>query len=191
MNDIQKAAQVLRDGGIVIFPTDTAFGIGCRMDDPEAVKRLFALRKRDTSKATPVLASDVDMFKPFIKPLDQDVIDSLVTPHWPGGLTIVVPCHTDNIPELVRNGETLGIRVPDHDGIRAIIKEVGVPIIGSSANFAGNPTPFKQEDLDPELLKLVDYVVPGQTHAKSASTVISVIEKPWKILRQGAVQLKI
>jgi L-threonylcarbamoyladenylate synthase len=70
-----------------------------------------------------------------------------------------------------------------------MIDTVGVPIIGSSANFAGQPTPYHFEDLDPELVQLVDYVVQGETFTKEASTVIDVTQKPWKILRQGAVRI--
>ncbi len=189
MDAVKKAAQILKDGGIVIFPTDTAFGIGCRMDDEDAVKRLFALRRRPVTQATPVLASSLQMIEPYLKPIDDDVIQKLVKPFWPGGLTIVLPCLTQKIPQLVRSGDTLGVRVPNHLTTLQIIDAVGVPIIGSSANFPGSPTPYTFEDLDPELVQLVDYVVPGETFTKEASTVISVVEKPWKILRQGAVKV--
>lgn len=190
MDDVQKAAQIIKDGGIVIFPTDTAFGIGCRIDNEDSVKRLFALRKRPENKATPVLASSLQMLEPYIQPVDTDVIENLIKPFWPGGLTIVLKCLEDKVPKLVRNGDTLGVRVPNHLTTLGIIDAVGVPIIGTSANFMGEPTPYHFEDLDPELVQLVDYVVSGETFTKEASTVIDVTQKPWKILRQGAVQVE-
>ncbi len=191
MDHIQKAVQILKDGGVVIFPTDTAFGIGCRIDNEESVERLFALRRRPEDKATPVLAASLEMLEPFTQPVSQDVIDKLIAPHWPGGLTIVLPCKSEKIPALVRKGDTLGVRVPNHLTTLEIINGVGVPIIGSSANFPKHQTPYTFEALDPELVRLVDYVVPGETFTKEASTVISVVETPWKILRQGAVQVKV
>ncbi len=187
MDHVQKAVRIIKDGGVVIFPTDTAFGIGCRIDNEESVKRLFALRRRPEDKATPVLAASLEMLEPYIEPVSPDVITKLISPHWPGGLTIVLRCKTDKIPSLVRKDNTLGVRVPNHLTTLEIINGVGVPILGSSANFPGEKTPYAFEDLDPELVKLVDYVVPGETFTKEASTVISVVDDPWKILRQGAV----
>jgi L-threonylcarbamoyladenylate synthase len=189
MDDVQKAAKIIKEGGIVIFPTDTAFGIGCRMDDEEIVKRLFALRKRPITQAPPVLASSLQMLEPYIKPINDEVIEKLIRPYWPGGLTVVLHCETDRVPFIVRSGNTLGVRVPNHLTTLDIINAVGVPIIGTSANFPGNPTPYHFDDLDPELVQLVDYVVHGETFTKEASTVIDVTQSPWKILRQGAVHI--
>jgi L-threonylcarbamoyladenylate synthase len=192
MDTIARAVHVLKSGGIAIFPTDTAFGIGCRIDDEAAVKRLFRIRKRAENKAVPVLISSVSMAETFLKPIPADVIDQLIKPYWPGGLTIVLPCDAEKVSSLVRGGtDTMGVRVPDHLLTVEIINGVGVPIIGTSANFSGKATPYSVEDLDPELTKLVDVVVPGECHGKQASTVIDCTKKPWKILRQGAVELKV
>jgi L-threonylcarbamoyladenylate synthase len=188
MNDIQQAIKIVKQGGIVIFPTDTAFGIGCRMDDEEAVKRLFSIRKRPETQATSVLISDLKMAEPYLEQVSNEVIEQLMKPHWPGGLTIVLPCKVEEVSNLIRGGsKTLGVRVPDHLTTLELINGVGVPILGPSANFSGGKTPYSFEELDPELKKLVDYVVPGECHSKLASTVIDCTVEPWKILRQGAV----
>jgi L-threonylcarbamoyladenylate synthase len=192
MDDVKKAVRFLKNGGIVIFPTDTAFGIGCRIDDEAAVRRLFNIRKRPETKAVPVLVSSLHMAQKYLHPIPQDVIDKLIKPYWPGALTIVLECKKDKIPIFVRGGGTsLGVRVPDHLTTLALLNGVGVPIIGTSANFAGEKTPYTFEDLDPELVKLVDFVVPGVCHAKQASTVVDCTQKPWKVLRQGAIELRI
>lgn len=189
MNDVEKAAKIIKEGGIVIFPTDTAFGIGCRMDDEYTVKRLFTLRRRPLTQAPPVLASNLQMLEPYIKPINDEVIEKLIKPFWPGGLTVVLHCREEKVPSIVRSGNTLGVRVPNHLTTLDIINAVGVPIIGTSANFPGKATPYHFADLDPELIQLVDYVVPGETFTKEASTVIDVTQSPWKILRQGAVHI--
>lgn len=192
MDHTQKAITILQQGGIVIYPTDTAFGIGCRIDDEAAVKRLFTIRRRPETQATPVLISSLEMAKDFLQPVPQEVIEKLIEPYWPGGLTVILRCKTDKVPALVRGGKEMhGVRIPNHKTTLEIIKGVGVPILGPSANFHGEPTPFRFEDLDPELIKLVDYVVPGECHQKEASTVIDTTVSPWKIIRQGAVMVEV
>lgn len=187
---IKKAVEVLKGGGIVIFPTDTAFGIGCLIDNEKAVKRLFKIRKRPETQATPVLVDTVKMAQNYLKPIPQEVIDQLVEPYWPGALTIVLESRTDKVPELVRGStSTLGVRIPSHPIARSIIRNVGAPILGPSANFHGEKTPYSFEDLDPELVKLVDYVVPGECTVKQASTVIDCSTKTWKVLREGAIKI--
>lgn len=186
--EIRKAIGVLKEGGIVVFPTDTAFGIGCRADDEKAVERLFKIRKRPESQATPVLVDTVKMAQDLLLPISQEVIDKLIELYWPGALTIVLRCKVDKVPSLVRGGSsTLGVRIPNHAILRAIIQGVGVGILGPSANFHGAKTPYKYEDLDQDLIKLVDYVVPGECSVCQASTVIDCAKKPWRVIRQGAI----
>ena len=190
--DIQQAIKVLKNGGIVIFPTDTAFGIGCRIDDEEAVRRLFKIRKRPTNQATPVLVESLGMAQEYVKAISQAVIDKLIKPYWPGALTIVLPCKIEKIPEPVRGrGKTLGVRMPNHQIALALVKGVGVPILGPSANLHGKKTPYRFEDLAQKLVKLVDYVVAGECTLEQQSTIIDCSEKPWRIIRQGAIVLKL
>lgn len=191
-NDIDQAIKVIKQGGIVIFPTDTAFGIGCRMDDEDAVKRLFILRRRPETQAAPVLVSSLKMAEEYLKKVPDDIIEKLIKLFWPGALTIVLQCKTEKVPDFVRGGtESIGIRVPNHLTTLELINGVGVPILGPSANFHSKKTPYSFEDLDPDLKKLVDFVVPGECHTKLASTVIDCSVKPWKILRQGAVAIEL
>lgn len=189
MESIKNAISVLKNGGIVIFPTDTAYGIGCRIDDEKAIKRLFALRRRPETQATPVLVDSIEMAeKYFISPL-PDNVRHLMGKYWPGGLTVVYPCKTKLVPGLVRGGtENLGIRMPNHKTALSMIKKLGVPVLGPSANFHSKPTPYAFKELDPELLKLVDYVIEGVCKKKLASTVIDCSVTPWKVLREGAVK---
>lgn len=190
MDNVEKAIAILQKGGIVIFPTDTAFGIGSRIDDEDSVKRLFTIRKRAETKAVPVLVSSLQMAREYVQ-IPNEVIEKLIKPYWPGALTVVLKSRTDKIASLVRGGgDTLGVRVPNHVTTLALINGVGVPIVGTSANFAGEKTPHSFEDLNKELVKLVDFVLPGECHTKEASTVIDCTVNPWKILRQGAVEVR-
>jgi L-threonylcarbamoyladenylate synthase len=179
----------MKHSDIIIFPTDTAFGIGCRIDNHAAVDRLFTIRRRPIEQAMPILVSSIEMALTYY--LDpSNVVRRLMKTYWPGALTIVAPCKENLIYSPIRGGgKTIGLRMPNHPAILKIIEEVGVPILGPSANFHGDPTPYSLSDLNPELLKLVDRVIPGECSVKQASTVVDCSVEPYKILRQGAIKL--
>ncbi|HVZ67112.1 MAG TPA: L-threonylcarbamoyladenylate synthase [Patescibacteria group bacterium] len=185
---INKSIKVVKNGGIIIFPTDTAFGIGCRVDSPSSISRLFKLRRRPKEKAVPILVSSIKMAEKYaeITPTARKLMEK----YWPGGLTIVVKCREEKVPELARGGgKTIGLRMPKHETTLAIIRSVNNPLIGCSANFAGESTPYKMSDLNLDLISKVDLVVRGRTSAKIASTVVDTTGKDIKVLRSGAVKI--
>ena len=187
--NILKAIEIFNKGGIVIFPTDTAFGIGCRIDKEESIKKLFEIRERPESQPTPILVSNLEMAQKYLESISADV-EKLMKKFWPGALTIILPCKTSKVPSLVRGGgKTLGVRIPNNKKIFSIIEALKVPILGPSANIHGESTPYSLEDLDKRLIAQVDYVMSGETLVKEPSTVIDCSRLPWKILRKGAVSL--
>jgi L-threonylcarbamoyladenylate synthase len=188
---IVKAIEVFKNGGIVIFPTDTAIGIGCRMDDQKAVGKLFRIRKRPLSQAVSVLVDSLKMAQRYLLPIDKEIINKLINPYWPGGITLILQCIKEKVPALVRGGgRTLGVRMPNNNAVIAIIRNVGVPILGPSANFHGEKTPFNFKDLSPELIKQADYVLNEEIGlGKDISTVIDCTVTPWKIIRRGAIKI--
>ncbi len=188
--NIDEAVKVIREGGIVIYPTDTAYGIGCRVDDEKAVERLFEMRKRPPQQATPVLFDSKERVKDYVLPFDAKAED-LMDKYWPGALTLVLDCRVEEVPDMVRGGgRTLGVRMPDHSVPLSLISGANIPILGPSANFHGEPTPYEFAALDKELLKLADYYLEGRTNGLgTTSTVVDVTKEPWKIIRQGAVTI--
>lgn len=193
MDQINKAVKVLKNGGIVIFPTDTAYGIGCRMDDEKAVERLINIRKRPAGKAFPVLVDSIFTAQKYLEPIQEKVKRELIDKYWPGGLTIVLNCIEEKVPSPVRGGgRSLGVRAPNNDRLLSIISRLGVPILGPSANYAGGKTPFSINDINNDLKKAVDFVLDGDSEinpSSLASTVIDCTSENWKILRNGAVKL--
>jgi L-threonylcarbamoyladenylate synthase len=186
---IQQAITIVREGGIIIYPTDTAYGIGCRIDNSVSVDRLLNIRRRPATQAMPILVDSVKMALTYFD-MPSDIVRRLMKEYWPGALTIVSTCKKELIYSPIRAGkDTVGIRMPANNTILEIIKEVGVPVLGSSANFHGGRTPYSAGDLDPELLKLVDFVVTGECAVGQASTVVDCSVNPYVIIRQGAVQL--
>jgi L-threonylcarbamoyladenylate synthase len=190
MDNLNEAIIILNQGGIVIFPTDTAFGIGCRIDNEKAIRKLFKIRKRPVNMAVPVLFDSKVRVKEFVLPFDSSVED-LMNKFWPGAITLILRCYEDKVLPLVRGrGKTLGVRIPNHQIADSLIKGTGAPILGPSANFHGEPTPYTIKGLDKSLIKLVDFVLEGKTLGKNqASTVVDCSVKPWKIIRQGLVDI--
>jgi L-threonylcarbamoyladenylate synthase len=130
------------------------------------------------------------MAQNYLLPIPKEIKDKLINRYWPGRLTIIFKCDADRVPSLARNdGNTLGVRLPDNSKLRELIKEVGVPIVAPSANFSGEKTPFKFEELNPELKKLADYVLKEDTGLqKNVSTIIDCTVTPWKIIREGEIK---
>lgn len=186
---IQQAAESLKHGGVGIFPTDTVFGIGCRLDDEEALRRLFKIRNRPEEKAVLAVVDSVQMAEKYVS-ISADVKEKLIKQYWPGGLTIVLPCDTKKVPEIARGGGlTLGVRQTDHRVLLALVKAVGVPIVAPSANFAGDPTPKTFAEVNKELIALADFALDMPSGGNTASTVIDCAVSPWKMLREGAVKV--
>lgn len=192
MQNLDEAINILKQGGIIIYPTDTAFGIGCRVDSLQSVERLFSIRKRPVSQATPVLVSSFDMAKDYFHfPIPENV-RHIMEEYWPGALTIIYLCQEGKIPSLVcGGGKTVGLRMPNHEVPLELIKRLNVPILGPSANFHGRTTPFEFDKLDPTLTKLADLVIPGKCNTGNVSTVVDCTIKPTKIIRQGAIKVNI
>src|SRR3989344_9552037 len=190
--NIDSAVKILNSGGVIIFPTDTAFGIGCRIDSNEAIKRLFSIRKRPSTLPMPVLVSGKEMAKKYWSHLPKDVEKKLIKKYWPGALTIVLPANLNLVPSLARGGrKNIGIRMPDNELILEIIEKCGVPILGPSSNFHNEQTPYSFNELDKNLIQKVDLVISGQPRFKNTSTVIDCSSSPWRILRKGAIDIKI
>ncbi len=183
------AIEMFKQGEIGIFPTDTAFGIGCKINDDKSVKRLFKIRNRPGNKPLLALMDSLEMVKKYTE-VSNEVLEKLIKKYWPGELTIVLPCKKDLVSTLVRaNGETLAVRMPNSNDLRSLITKVGVPILAPSANLSGGKTPFSVTDLNKDVVCLVDFVLYGSSTIKKESTIIDCSKKPWKVLRSGAIDV--
>lgn len=189
---IQKAIEILQNGGVVIFPTDTVYGVGCRLDNPQAIEKVYKIRNRPQEKAVLAVVDSVVMAEKYLQPIPEVVRSKLLEKYWPGGLTVVLPCKTEVVPSIARaGGETLAVRQTSHPVLSKIISEVGVPLIAPSANFSGEKTPVSFEALDPKFTALADYVLEGQCGGDKPSTIIDCSVTPWRIIREGAVNVEL
>lgn len=183
----RRAVETVSRGGVLVYPTDTVYGVGCRIDDDAAVRRVFALKGRPHTDALPVLlaeAAQLDQYARDVPPVAR----RLVGRFWPGALTVVVR-RSERVPSLVAGGgPTVALRVPNHPVPRALVRAVGVPMIGTSANTHGMPSPVTAQLAVYDLGDRVDLVLDGgRVPGGRESTVVDVTVQPPAVLREGAI----
>ena len=187
MVDGERVAQVLRQGGVALIPTDTVYGVAVDPTVPGATQRLFDLKGRGRDVPIAVLVADAEQaWSVAARPVPPAALD-LAERFWPGGLTIVVDRDPDWTADIGDGVTTVGLRCPGSDLVRALCAEVG-PLATSSANRHGRPTPTSASEAAAEL-DGVDVVVDGGELSGMASTVVDCTVDPPIVLRQGAVRL--
>ncbi len=181
-----EAVRVLRDGGLVCYPTDTVYGIGAAAGDDAAVRRLFAVKGRPPDKPLPLLLADVSDAARVaeVTPLAK----ALAARFWPGALTIVMRKAVSYRSLALAGGDTVALRVPDHGLVRRIVHALGEPITGTSANRTGTPAPISAAEVAFQMGEMVELIIDGgQSRTKPESTVIDITRDKPEIVREGAV----
>jgi L-threonylcarbamoyladenylate synthase len=171
-NSIMNATKILKNGGILIFPTDTVYGIGCLMID-SAIKKLYKIKNRPANQPTAILISR-DLFD--AKRKSELIIEQFEQEkdYFEGRLTIVddIKNYAIDFPAQITKDETIGIRLPNHAWLESLINEVG-PIVATSANLAGEKTPENFNELSSQIIKKVDLVV--ESHAPMSRQPSSIL----------------
>lgn len=166
--EIQKALEVLRNGGVILYPTDTVWGIGCDATDPEAVAKVYAIKRREDSKSLVLLASDLDMVCRYVKEMPEmavqlvEVNDKPMTIIYPGavaGTPADKPSRNCLAYNTVAEDGTVGIRVPMMDFCQQLVSRLGRPLVSTSANISGEATPKKFAEISQEIRDAVDHIV--------------------------------
>jgi len=187
---IARAAAILRAGGLVVFPTETVYGLGAHALDPAAVERVFSAKGRPAEDPLIVHVHDVSGIAPLTVDVPSDVV-ALAARFWPGPLTLVLR-RSSAIPTVVTAGlETVAIRVPAHPIAHGLITAAAVPIAAPSANLFSRPSPTRAEHVLQDLDGRVDLIIDGgPTEVGVESTVLDLTEAVPTILRPGAVTLE-
>lgn len=189
---LEICANCIKNGGIVIFPTETVYGIGANALDDKAVSKIFIAKGRPSDNPLIVHICDFDMLKQCIDVSKISKLEEkLIKAFCPGPFTIILP-RSKNIPDNVTAGlDTVGIRMPDNKTANLLIKQSGVPIAAPSANISGKPSGTCIEDIAEELANRVDYVIDGgQTNIGIESSVVKVIDDKVQILRPGKISIE-
>lgn len=185
--EVQKVVEVLRSGGLVIYPTDTVYGLGCDVNNARAVERIAQIKGLNLKKDhLSFVCHDMSHLSLYTKALDNQVF-KLLKKHLPGPFTFILPA-SSNVPKLFKNNKkTIGFRVPDNPIILEIVRELGNPVLSTS---------IKDEDevieytTDPELIHekygdLVDLVIDGGYGGNEGSTIVDCTDYPFEVVRQG------
>jgi L-threonylcarbamoyladenylate synthase len=185
--DIARAVEVLRGGGVIAFPTDTVYGVGAHGMLSAAVERLYVVKERPRDKAIPLLLSGVDAL-PQVVSLIPDAAYALAERFWPGALTMVLH-RAASIPDVVTSGgDTVAVRVPDHPVTQALLAALAAPLAATSANLSGQPAPDTADDVLAQLDGRIDLLVDGGTCPGGvASTVVDLTVSPFRTLRLGGI----
>lgn len=188
LNDqIHRAVQVVRDGGVIVFPTDTVYGLAAAIDRPAAIERVYAIKGRAETKPLPVLISRPDEIRRLASTVPA-AATQLAMRFWPGPLTIVVPA-SERVPLDVRRGvATVGLRIPNSQVALRIIEGAGGALAVTSANRSGEPETTTADEVCASVGGLVDVVVDGgRTPGSTPSTVVDVSGATVTVLRHGVL----
>jgi L-threonylcarbamoyladenylate synthase len=184
---LDTAISILKGGGLVAFPTDTVYGLGALASNVEAIKRIYEVKQRPLSQAMPLLLSDYTEAEGVVVHI-SDIARLLMQKFWPGALTLVFK-KAAWLPAIVTaGGDTVALRVPNHKVAIALIKGVGMPLVGTSANRSGQNSPITAGEVKTQLGDKIDLIIDGGTSSLSIeSTIVDVTFEPPRILREGAI----
>ena len=188
---LQKVGDIIKKGGIVIFPTDTVYGLGCNAFHIPALKTIFRIKKRSIHKPLPVLINNPDQLADLISGQISSLAKELIEVFWPGALTLIFPAN-DGIPDLVTGGTNkIGVRMPQCKLILNLISLTQLPLIGTSVNVSGKSMPSEVNEIIDTWESKVDCILnAGDMEKVCVSTVVDLTVYPPKIVREGAIEIK-
>ena len=188
---IQKALEVLRRGGVILYPTDTVWGIGCDATDPEAVARVYEIKKRSDSKSLVLLAGDMNMVCRYVKeipPMAEQLVEvndkpmtiiysGAIAGERPSGAGAPVRADRNTLAyNVVAEDGTVGIRIPMMEFCQGLVSRLGRPIVSTSANISGEATPKRYSEISEEVKSAVDMIVDPSFEAGSTGKASSIIK---------------
>ncbi len=174
IKEVENACKILQNGGVIVYPTDTVWGIGCDATNEEAIKKLYKIKQRNSSNPMLCLISRPSMLKKYLISVpDQStkLLDEALTP------TTIIYNHSINIPkQLLGENNSIGFRVVDNEFCKKLIEKLKKPIVSTSANLSGQITACNLKEINTKILKEVDYVVnlPSTNSCNSASSIIKI-----------------
>lgn len=171
--EVDEAVRVLREGGIILYPTDTVWGLGCDATNAEAVERIYRLKRSENKKSMLVLCASADMVVRYVNRapgIAFEVMEMATSP-----LTLILPGATGVAANLIPDEGTLGIRVPDHEFCRRMLRALQRPVVSTSANISGEATPTGLQEVSREIIDGVDFVVNPRFEGKPTRKASSII----------------
>lgn len=182
-SEIQRAAAVIRSGGVVAYPTESCFGLGCDPSNREAVRRILRMKRRPASKGLILIGANIAQFRPFLRPLTVNQKCTL-SKSWPGPVSWLVPVRT-GLRLLSGNHDTLAVRIPAHLVARQLSLAAGMAIVSTSANRAQRPAATTARDVRRIFGNEVDYILEGRIGGSAKPSEIRDLAS-GRVIRPGA-----
>ena len=184
--EIEKAIEVLKSGGLIIYPTDTLWGIGCDATNPDAVEKIYKIKKSDNKKSMLILVRDIQNVARHTTDVPQIAWDLMELTEKP--LTLILPKAVGVAANLIPEEKSIGIRVPKHEFCEQLLRKFNRPIVSTSVNITGEPAAVRFEDISSSLKDQVELVVDKRFEGKptfAASSIISIdTSSAIKIIRE-------
>ena len=184
--EINKCIEVLKQGGVILYPTDTVWGIGCDATNKNAVEKIFKIKQREESKALIVLVDRAEMLNKYVREIPAIAWDLMEVADKP--LTIIYDGALNFAPNVISEDGSAGIRITNDEFCKKLIYKFGKPVVSTSANITGESTPQNFHEINPDIVKLVDYAVNWKQNElvpKKPSSIIKVKENGvFEIIRK-------
>lgn len=184
---IERVADILKRGGVIGYPTETVYGIGCNAFNAKAVDRVYKLKNRDRKKAMVLIAGDIVQISDLVKSIPESA-EKLIDNFWPGPLTIIFETSSRINEFAFGKSKTIAVRIPDCSICLEMIKETGFPLVSTSANLSGESASTNAEAVAAIFGQELDIIIDGgTTPEKRPSTLVDITKNPAKIIREGAI----
>jgi L-threonylcarbamoyladenylate synthase len=184
---IKKTVEIIKEGGIVVFPTDTVYGIGCNPYSKNAIKKIYEIKSREKMKSLPILVYSVDILKKIVA-IDE-FTKKIIGKNWPGPLTLILELTDQKLKKSLNLQNKIAVRIPNSECTLKLLEKCEL-IVGTSANISGN-SPYTDPDDCIKNIKNYDLFLNGGTiTSKGESTIIEIENEAIKIIREGALKIE-
>ena len=184
---IEKTSQIIKNGGIVIFPTDTVYGIGCNPYNINSIKKIYEIKSREKIKSLPVLAHSLDIVKE-ITSIDR-FTEKIIKKYWPGPLTLILKLTDQKLKKSLNLENKIAVRIPDSKCTLKLLEKCGL-LVGTSANISGNSSYTNPDECLKNINNYDVFLNGGTITSKGESTIIEIENDKIKIIREGVLKMK-
>ncbi len=184
---IKKISQIIEKGGIVVFPTDTVYGIGCNPYNENSVKKIYEIKSRTKLKSLPVLAYSLDIVKEIA--LIDEFTEKIIEKYWPGPLTLILKLTDQKLKKSLNLGNKIAVRIPDSKCTLKLLEKCRL-LVGTSANISGNSSYTNPDECIKNIKNYDIFLNGGIITSKGESTIIEIENKEIKIIREGTLKIE-
>ena len=182
---IKKTSQIIKEGGIVVFPTDTVYGIGCNPYNENAVKKIYEIKSREKTKSLPVLASSIEIVKQIT--VIDEFTEKIVKKYWPGPLTLILKLRDKNLKKSLNLEDKIAVRIPNSVCTLKLLNKCNL-LVGTSANVSGDSSFTNPQECMKNVKNYDVFVDGGTITSKGESTIIEIENEKIHVIREGALK---